>query len=187
MDDSTELDYIKWWGDSFNPALVNNATTVATPDLVYLCPFEMIDLTQWRTLKFKFSYAGLGRSWGFTFRVGIFKMMRGTGGTANTYSMVQLLGVSNVAPPIAATGTYYFLLTTTAITNHPFESGTYALGMQWDDTSGVGSSIAITAYGTLLTSNDYWFYDGGSSAGSMPTTINTVGSAQLFQPYWEQH
>lgn len=187
LNDSQELDYSKVWNDAFNPALAT-AATVITEDLVYLCPFEVIDLGEWRTLKFKFRYAATGIAWGFTFRTSLFKMMRGTGGTAGTYQSVGTLGIIAVAPPSATTGTVYVLVTVTTIASAPLESGTYALGMQWDDTSILGANVTFTAYGALLpSSNDCWYVDGGSSAGSMPTTIATIGNAQLFQPYWQQH
>jgi len=191
MEDEIELDNKKFSQDSFNPVLVNQSTLAVTADQVYLCPFEITGLMRLASVKFKFGYAGTGARWAFAFRLALFKMTRGTGGTSGTYVRVGDYGTAAINYLSSTPGTVYQCTATSSTPGQTFVSGIYAWAMQWDDTSAPSippSSVTWTSYGVTLPSTDGgWYLTDGTSAGSIPSVINTVGAAQLFQPYWEMY
>lgn len=187
---SEEIDWSKWGAVAHNPGLPR-ASFGPSADAVYLSPFEVGDIhyiTSFSGVRFKFDYTGTGFFWGFTFRLGLYRMMRGTGGTSATYKLLYQFGTITRSAALGspATGTLYTCDTASTVGSFQLESGTYAFGFQWDNESGPMSTITWNSYGMTFPGNaGWWHYGDGSSAGSLPTSIATVGAPTPFHIYWE--
>lgn len=186
---SVELDYVKWWHCAFNPASIKR-TFSPSSNAIYLAPFDISTLHRLNlgSIKFKFDYAAVGLAWSFSFRLGLYKLKRGAGGTAGT--LVKVLDFGSVAKSAVggdpATGTVYNLSAVPAILGVLPADGIYFIAFQWQDTSTLPSRVVFTAYGQTLPSYAGWFYYGdGSNVGSLPATIASFGAATTFMLYWE--
>lgn len=186
-----ETDYPKLNHRAYNPVLMTS-TFGPTSNVVYLQPFEVADL--WdisaTNLAFKFGYTGLGTQWSFSFRLGLYRLERGIGGTASTWVKIFDFGVTvktYLSDP--ATGTVYNLASVPIFLLQGIKSGIYAMAFQWQDTSNITippSRCSWTSYGATLPSYAGWFYYAdGSNTGSLPATITALGAATTFQIYWE--
>lgn len=186
-----ELDRPKWWHHAFNPFLVNASFGPAS-NAIYLAPFEVSDIQRIQpgTLKFKFTYIGKGTRWSYAFRAGIYKLERGTGGTATTLTLVANIGsIARTYLSDPATGTEYACIAIPITVLTLPRDGIYFIAFQWQDTSTLSippSSVTWAAFGATLPSFAGWMYFGdGSNTGSLPATIAAFGAASPFRLYFE--
>jgi len=187
--DSIDLDHPKKWICAYNPALIN-VSFGPTSGVIYLIPFEVSGIHDFRPgfLRFKFYWqpgVGSGPAYGFIFYNALYRMERGTGGTAATFVKQFDIGtVAKLAPAVETTE--YVNMNTANPATQALKEGLYAIAMLWRDTSLPGSSVVFTAYGTTLPSgNGWWYHADGGGATSLPATIAAVGSATTFQLYFE--
>lgn len=178
-------DYVKWWHHSYNPMLVTSAF-IPTSSYIYFTPFEVSSLQRiWpANIRFKFDWSPSGMGYSFIFRIGVYKLMRGTGGTANTLVLIAQLGaVARTAPSLPSTE--YIPTATSASGPLILDDGIYFMAFQWQDTSLPGSSVSFSAFGTTFPSTGGWVYYGdGTTIGSLPAIIATLGVATTFQIYF---
>lgn len=181
-----ELDNKKWWIGAYNPALPTS-TFGAASGVIYLSPFTLSGEHQFRTspFGFKFDWVGSGIAYGFTHSNAIYRMERGTGGTASTW--VKQFNIGTVQRIGGGPSTEYTNTTIATATPPVMKEGLYAIGWLWRDTSLPGSSVAWTVYGaTVPSAGGWWYYAGGSGATTLPATIATVGAPSTFKIYFQQ-
>lgn len=186
-----EIAHQRFWHTAYRPDLMVSTFAPSGNASIYLSHLEAsgLHLITGGNVGFKFDYVGLGTGWAFTFRCGIYKLMRGTGGSANTLVLVRNFGTISLAPPSSATGTCRNLTVVTSTDGLALTDGIYFIAFQWQDTSSVTvppSAVTFTSYGATMPSYaGYMYYGDGTNVGSLPATIASLGSAATFQIYYE--
>lgn len=187
----------KYFRNAFCPNRVN--TTVGIPSQqIRLSPFPVDSAMNRRgnTIKYKATYSVVDDPrfpglWSLDFRTAIYKVLRGTGGTAST--LVKVLGSDNietaggvVGSPLTGTFYGYPTASSSSVSYTHLTDGIYVVAFKYENLSPTNPIITFNLYGNAMTgSSGYFYYSDGNQAGALPLTIAAFSVAATFVPYFE--
>lgn len=178
---------------AFSHHLLTSAMS-PTSGTLYLVPIESPGDFTLRTYRYKYTWSlavppvppgGVGA---FSFFVGLYRMMRGTGGTADTLILVPDApqGTSTQASPVNASGTEYQPQAVVSPIVSLAPEGIYFIGMLWVNTSILPGAATWSVYGTVLSSSaDFVYYRGSTGNTALPATVASITVANVGQIYAE--
>lgn len=177
-----------YWDATQGCHLAGNSFGPATGAL-YLAPIDSPGDWGINLYKIKYTYAALGPpafvcTW--EVRVGVYRLMRGSGGTANTWVLCpnsQAVGTHVAIAP--ATGTFYTEPVAAAGISFLPEA-VYAIGILFVNTTALPGNVAWNLFGHTLPSFVDWFYGaGGGGHATLPASVATLGTLSAFKIYVE--
>jgi hypothetical protein len=155
---------------------------------VYFVPIESAGDFVTDTYEYWYGWSLLvpGGVGAFEFFCGLYRMERGTGGTAATVVLADgaPLGSSTQGPSLVnASGSEYQPQATVNPGGEVFKDGIYFIGMLWVDTSTAPARATWQVRGTVLpNATDYLYYRGSTGNTVLPATdtLTTSNAGQIY-------
>lgn len=168
-----------------------SATSAVVSDTLYLEPFTVdaiANISLANTFS-KWDYTvtipGVG-SYTIIYYCGIYKCVRGAGGTSNTiirlaYGTKTYTGnVSKVKTTVIVSPDVFPSLTSVTLPD-----GLYYMAFSWNITlTGVGVTASVNRYGANCTGTINWMYFNGGVGVGMPASINALAAGNNFRSFW---
>ena len=180
---------LKQWYWGMRSDICDGVASMVTTGVPYITPFTQDTVMAFKPegMRFKFTYQMIDpfgtSNWTMTLKLGIYKMLKGTGGTSGTLELLpsQLTyswaGKGSARPTTVYDGSTS--LSVTALNINPITDGALYLVMLWNvNWSGIGPISLITCSGNNVSSGT-WLYgtSGLTSQTSLPQTIAALGGA----------
>lgn len=168
------------------------ASLAPTSGTMYLIPIESAGDFCLRTYHYKYTYNLVvppvppGGVASFNFYCGLYRMMRGTGGSASTIILISdgPQGSSSQTAFANTSGTEYQPQATASPIFHTAPEGVYFIGMLWVNTSHFPATVSWSAKGVVLPSSaDFVYYRAATTGLTALPANDTISTAQVGQIY----